>query len=728
MKDIIDKLIERAQSDYDRYKDLPLSVYVTSVNGDIVLYNDNTQKMFCFDDTKSKTNFNVNDYYFTPKRRERILKKMKSISNNNWQVNQSLTFKVDKKRLSVNFFCKVYKEKEDLLGSICFVSQTNGFEKYKPLENGLPVGLFEISKENEVTESNRTFREILGIPENWDKKIDIIKYLSADKNLDENAEDYALRKNIYASLIKELVNVGFINNRVVPVKKHDGSNIIAKINLTVEEKLDNRIYKAKGLIEDISFRAILEDIQKLNIALFMLEKNAKGNLIICHINEYFKKLFLIPENESCIGWNFRKLPFSVDEQDNILSTISNTRKETLDLKVKSRASSESSVELSLHIKKIDEEGNRYVGAFYTDRGEVERAIKDTRNNFSSFLHSYSAMANNIKDTLQGIIDAHGTNAVEDDGRVNRELTFRSIQSHINGFKKIIKRFEKEIKEKRLAPFDFSQITFHINNIESDEVDYAAISMASSGAIRSNFVGIREAIESYKDLSNISKETLKSLRSEIMQVLRFSRLLTINYLENEAFEMTLEVDAFKDILKSRSLVSKNETFNLRESLDRSLNFLHSFADRRNINLMKHYDNKFNGGVVGNERNLFTVFYNVIHNAIKYSFIKPNSKTSTVHIRIIESLTEFNIIVENRGVGIGEEEILSGNLFKFGSRGAGAKDRNRTGHGVGLWHSNNIMHQFKGGIKIDSEPIGYTLLERNQPHITTVTLTIPKPNTK
>lgn len=720
---MIEKLIEYAISDFNKYKDLPLAVYVTAITGEIILYNNFTKNLFHLIPKKDAPYFNVNDYYFSQKKRDRVLKEMREVANNNWQTKRSLTFKVNNRKLNVKYFCKIYKEKGELLGSICFVSETTGFEEYKQLEEGLPVGLFEISKKNEVTDSNKKFRDILNIPKSHSGIIDIIKYLSVSDDLNIATDVYEQKKAVYKSIIKELSEEGFIRDKIIPITKHNRENIIAKINLWVQEEAEGRIYKTKGSIEDISFKAILEDIQKLNIGLFMLEQK-NGDLIIYHSNEYFKTVFSIPSSKSCIGWNFNKLFNNRDEYKNVYDKIVNTETDTIDLTIRYPKSDETSVEPSLHIKKLIQGGSiRYAGAVYTDSDEVEKTIKETRNNFSSFLHSYSAMANNIKDTLQAIIDAHGTDAVEENGRVNRELTFKRIQNHISGFEKIKNRFLSEINRKSLRPLNNQQIGWHLNNIIS-RIDYTDISKASAATIRNNFIKIRTIIDSYEDIDKMSKETIKTLRNEIIQVLRFSRLLSLNYIENEAYEMTLEVESFKDILKSKSIISENKVFNLIHPVDKALAFLHEFADRRNITLKKHYHSYFEGLVIGDERNLFTVFYNIIHNAIKYTYIKPDSKTSTVDIKILKDLQEFKIIVENRGVGILQEEIDSGDLFKFGSRGKSSADRNRTGHGVGLWHCQNIINHFKGSINIESEQIGYGKIELNSPYITTVTTILPK----
>ena len=134
--------------------------------------------------------------------------------------------------------------------------------------------------------------------------------------------------------------------------------------------------------------------------------------------------------------------------------------------------------------------------------------------------------------------------------------------------------------------------------------------------------------------------------------------------------------------------------------------------------------FEAFVLGNENSIFTVFYNIVHNAIKYSFIRPGNNLSDVVISVSEHPFEFHLSITNRGLRFPKEELESGNLFKFGVRGSVSSDRNRKGHGVGLWHAKKTIDEMDGKIEIESEPIDKFSQRLDTPHFNTVKLIIKK----
>jgi signal transduction histidine kinase len=123
----------------------------------------------------------------------------------------------------------------------------------------------------------------------------------------------------------------------------------------------------------------------------------------------------------------------------------------------------------------------------------------------------------------------------------------------------------------------------------------------------------------------------------------------------------------------------------------------------------------------EPHIKQVFFNLIHNAVKYSY------TSTVHSqRYIKVVCRpyrnfYCVDITNYGIGIKPEELSEGLIFKDGYRGELARDRSRIGSGVGLGTVKRIVEMHHGYVEVKSEPrgIGYPI----DPYETTVTVCIP-----
>lgn len=112
----------------------------------------------------------------------------------------------------------------------------------------------------------------------------------------------------------------------------------------------------------------------------------------------------------------------------------------------------------------------------------------------------------------------------------------------------------------------------------------------------------------------------------------------------------------------------------------------------------------------------VLYNLISNALKYSYRGLKDSERFINVDIIEKDEHYVISITNFGAGIKEDELQ--NVFKVGYRGALALDRNRTGMGMGLFAARSIMKALKGNLTIESK------MTHGSIYLTTTRVTFPK----
>lgn len=117
----------------------------------------------------------------------------------------------------------------------------------------------------------------------------------------------------------------------------------------------------------------------------------------------------------------------------------------------------------------------------------------------------------------------------------------------------------------------------------------------------------------------------------------------------------------------------------------------------------------------------VFFNLIHNAVKYSY--TSTEQSERYITIVCGLCKFRYCIEisNYGIGIMPEEISKGLIFDDGYRGILARDSSRTGSGIGLHAVRRIIKLHDGSIKVESGLMGSDPML--DPYLTTVKIRIP-----
>ena len=122
-------------------------------------------------------------------------------------------------------------------------------------------------------------------------------------------------------------------------------------------------------------------------------------------------------------------------------------------------------------------------------------------------------------------------------------------------------------------------------------------------------------------------------------------------------------------------------------------------------IKIYNPSYTGGnfpSIPIEENEITIALNNLYsNAIKYSYDRPMTTTekyisTECYDETILETKYFVIEVSNFGVGILDHEITSGKIYWSGYRGELARDRNRTGSGVGLYLIKEIIEKIHSGI--------------------------------
>lgn len=88
----------------------------------------------------------------------------------------------------------------------------------------------------------------------------------------------------------------------------------------------------------------------------------------------------------------------------------------------------------------------------------------------------------------------------------------------------------------------------------------------------------------------------------------------------------------------------------------------------------------------------IVFNLLANAIKYSF------RDRFQVKIVTEMHTGEYVVRFQDWGIGIDERLRTEVFKEGVRSQGARDRNVSGQGLGLWIVRNIVYAHGGRIAV------------------------------
>jgi signal transduction histidine kinase len=173
--------------------------------------------------------------------------------------------------------------------------------------------------------------------------------------------------------------------------------------------------------------------------------------------------------------------------------------------------------------------------------------------------------------------------------------------------------------------------------------------------------------------------------------------------------------------------KSKKVNIYDLLIGVIQNITEYASNRGIELKLNASDIRNLYVEVYEIDLVRALLNILHNAVKYSWVRKGSSKAYVQIDGKADTEWIYLSVENWGVAITEKEIEQGLIFNVGYRGTISSDRRRPGTGLGLYDAKKVIEKHKGQLTISSSPsLGNPANDYSKPFVTTVYIKLPRNN--
>lgn len=726
--------MDKMKKEFLKYKDLPFAVYINSKEGVFLDFNQEAGKLLELQES-NKGKLNIRTLYVNEKERNRLEKKyIDNKEADGWLREETLFLKVGIKQTrkhfkycSLPFFKNDDKKEGKWVGSLCMLLETSALERFSDFKEDIPAGIFEVS-----------FIEGEPCLVYYDKKISDLFGLPYPVNNSIPAKDFLVNRKGVPQIIEKIIAAegGRLKDEPVRLKSPIHSNkppMLVNMDIKGEfhEKDGEKILiKAQGILNEHGI--ILDFLNKAPLGLYIVMEDQDGDEIITWANDNFGKITGHEKGVDCIGENILAPCYHTSEEDYKLF------KEALkDSFLQGQPLSDHFIEVvnnKNELKQIfvyangipKKEGDRNelmlgrVGASMDISYKAKRHLHDDfYNDFGAFLHLFLALLQDFNTSLNSIIEGHDTESVID-GVTNLPDAYGKLLLNFNEFDvKLDTLFERCIQKKILPESYVNRVqklkNDWLRNVGVSQFRFENDYRVRAAAFRRFSIKVRDDLKENKRIKSELTSDWEGLHWSIVQILRYARLITLSQVAKQIDYMFLDIDMVtRAILNAPVQQTDLKAVVFRPLLDQVMADLTEYANSMKVEVRIHYLSKVNELVTsGIYRNIYVAVFNVLHNAIKYSFNDETDFKIPVSINVSRDELKNCIClsIENIGVAIEKKEIPY--LFKFSYRGLHHGDRQRPGSGVGLWHTYKILTEHGGTIEVTSTPINKNTEDYSRP---------------
>ncbi|MFN0035015.1 MAG: PAS domain-containing protein [Saprospiraceae bacterium] len=715
-------LQKEVKAAFDRISDLPFPVHASDAEGNFLFANDKARKFFKIEEGENLDTYNVGDYYDDLRERIPIVQKLRKAAHGKWV--EDLTTRLGSKAAHqwVRFSGMPFFDGEQSLVAVLKIADPMGnMERFQDFEKKMPVGFFELNQHMVITSCNQKFAEIL----NYETERDLVG---------KTMNQLMWEPDQAAPHFEELKGGLLCEERQFKMRRKDGAMAFVRMNCLGIPGLDGDDgFRAKGTAQDVTFEVIHND---LPVGLFLINSTHEGEDIISQANLMFAKIHGYQSVTEVIGKpasTFQPDPDTRAKYRAALEEATNKNEPLLDhyMEVRDKDGNELNVVVNVYSPPTENKQAR-VGTVYNLTNHVGKYKRELEANFSGILHTYISTVVGLRKTLLSLVEAYSRNIFrQSDKQLDRHLAALEMAKHTKQFEGLAKRLYTIAKERGMPNTvvdglnaTFKKLTDGPPPEEGRATDDKDIAIWG----RDNLVDLRKELEALRQYS-LPKELTRDMRLEVENMMRISSMVTLSI---AITELNARIYDFKYLQKFllRGDTEQNEfkPQNILPILAEAVRYLEEFATERKVTFYRKYNPKEEAIALCHSNSLNRAFYNLLHNAIKYSWGKSEQRPF-VEITVEKTQDSVVISMQNWGVPIRDEEIKSGFIYQFARRGRESDDRDRAGTGIGLYDTNEIVKKHKGTLVLTSEPtLGNLAKDYRHPFITTAIITLPLYNEK
>lgn len=706
--------------------DLPIGVYIVRRDGRFVSCNSEARKILRLPLEEDIKESSIAGFHSDPAARDRLHQELLQAEKRGQHLEKVIPLEIEGQEVIVRDYARsLHDDKGTVLGYVCCMTDVTEAERSNRLLDSVPAGVYRLDANDNCETANPALARILG----YDSPAEIDGKPSSDFYANR-AEAIRLRQ-----LIEEL-HPEPVNNFVAEMCKKNGDKIFVNVNAQMVEAEDHSYGGREGTIIDVTvqerYRRLLRDVPVgLNVIRHEIDRD-----IIEDCNEQFLKIFDFPYTDprEARGFDARKLHASTEEYNRFRNELEARSKQGnpvigYHLKVKTLEDDDKVVEINSQ-PLFDADGKLVgrAGAIrdITNEAELRERLDELTHDFGRVLHNYTSTLLMIQLSSEPIIRSLAPDPFRMENEVTPEQASdalaRPAMALAEGIGQLLELAKEEDRASALTDEKWTRFGMLFNMLRDYRREITEID-AQPAVLEENALEVIAFCKLLLPTHKFPRETVATVQRAAQNLARISNLVSLHQMHDAVLEMDHQVRSLREFVTTNAREpEEREVCPVRPLIKQVRSNLFHYAQSRRVRVrIEGEDAKIR--VV--RREVLRTLTDLLHNAIKYSWRRDESKSPWVDIRTRVSEGQVHIEFKNWGVPIMQDEIEQELIFKIGYRGRYSGDRGRVGTGIGLANARRVARAHRGDLEVSSQPaIGSRPKnDYSSPFITSVTMKLP-----
>lgn len=695
---------------------LPVAVYLVGEEGQFLYANERLLRLLGIVGSDATTR-NIGEFYAHLPHRQFLVHKVRSQGELSKEI---VTFTSGDRDIQVQMSCNPVNDDEGrFLGYLgVLIEVTEESEYHSIFDVHLPTGVYRLDENDLMTQANAGFVNVHG-------------YDSVDEVLKKPVTDFYADAKEAAQIKEEILRHKEVNRRKVTLKKKNDQPFAAYVTAVGFFNRQNQYAGRAGVIEDRSLEEQYERLlQDIPVGFYVVDsRDGKDNVVDC--NEEFARIFEVPSRSEMIGKNLRDFHYSPDETALLMEKLREAAASGgtvlgRQFKILTARSTVKTIEVNARPQLHQGRMIGRTGAIrdISEEMEMRDRITALTSDIGAVLHTFRHTLTQLKHNMAAVADVLA-------GSPNtpiRPQTPEDLEEKVRG---PLHELASAVDRFLIASANVTHaVALERNDRESLQrvMDVLKTYKKHPKAHWRDLwgAGVTEILAICKRIrpNVLARDVYRPVMQAAEKIGAFTGLATLSIAREAIAAVETPLEALYEFVITGERRSESKEIVLLEAcVTDATNSLIDFAGERGVRIQ--FESSSRTEVYIDRIAVTRAIQNLLHNAVKYSWARAD-KRSWVSVSVtINELAMAEVLVENWGVPIPEEEIAKGLIYRFGFRGRLSSDRGRMGTGVGLADTVSIIQAHKGSLRIESRPAApnANAKEYDQPFVTRAYLALP-----